>query len=214
MHPIAGTKEFMAVEYAMGYYLHAKVPLLQNDPLTWSVDTDRHVIFNYYHDAESVAWIYLWFLYHRFPSSIYEVLTPNKRAELRTLYEGGGVYFWNGADSRLPVTIGKASILARRFQNIYHGNEELVTPLMLFLHLREAYRNLEKEPQQPPTQDGCSHWPRSLFSLELYETRIAHLQQILEIQSSRGNLAVPVKPTRILLESERQHCNGVHTMHL
>ncbi|KAG7094702.1 hypothetical protein E1B28_005521 [Marasmius oreades] len=46
-------------------------------------------------------------------------------------------------------------------------------------------------------KDPCSHWPRSLFSLELYETHIARFQQTLKKQEGRSIFAVPVKPTRI-----------------
>ncbi|KAG7098613.1 hypothetical protein E1B28_000536 [Marasmius oreades] len=211
--PITGTKEFMAVEYADGNYLYVSqlAPHLRTGPSrilslpSLSIDVDRRVIFNYYHDVESVAWIYLWFLHNRFPSSIHKALTPNKRAELRKLYEESSRYFWAVSVWRANVVTGISSILtelARRFISLYAGNEELVMPLALFEDLREAYENLEKEPQEPRTQDPCFHWPRSLFSLKLYETYIACFQEILDKQNSRGIFTIPVKATCILLESE------------
>ncbi|KAG7098620.1 hypothetical protein E1B28_000542 [Marasmius oreades] len=211
--PIMGTREFMALEYATGKYLYVpqKGACLWTGPSTMpslsllSVDVDRRVIFNYYHDVESVAWIYLWFLHHRFPSLICEVLTPNKRAELRKLHEESRVYFQAGSALRMYVVTGISSILtelARRFISLYAGNEELVMPLALFEDLREAYENLEKEPQEPRTQDPCFHWPRSLFPLKLYETHIARFQAILDKQNSRGVFAMPVKHTRIYVQED------------
>ncbi|KAG7093463.1 hypothetical protein E1B28_007139 [Marasmius oreades] len=176
--PITGTKDFMAVEYARGTYLYT----FEDSPYPWtgsfatlplSVDVDTRVIFNYYHDVESVAWIYLWFLYHCFPSPIYGVLTPNKQAELCKLYEGWE-YFQDKVDQRVDIIDRHLMwTLVRNLRSIYEEYEDFVTPLALFLDLKQAYQKLEKEPQQPRTQDSCFHWPRSLFSLELYEIYIA-----------------------------------------
>ncbi|KAG7094703.1 hypothetical protein E1B28_005522 [Marasmius oreades] len=96
----------MAIEHATGTYLYIPHGVWADDLTPPSVDTalDRRVICNYYHDVESVAWIYLWFLYHRFPSSIYEVLAPNMRAQLRWLYKDGKECFAAGARLRVFVS--------------------------------------------------------------------------------------------------------------
>ncbi|KAG5340937.1 hypothetical protein C0989_012450 [Termitomyces sp. Mn162] len=71
-HPRTGTPAYMAVEYQ--FQLHLFYPLLSlqeiEDTCASHSEKDRFFTFNFYHDLESVYWVYLWFLHYRLPAEL------------------------------------------------------------------------------------------------------------------------------------------------
>ncbi|KAL0066140.1 hypothetical protein AAF712_006764 [Marasmius tenuissimus] len=230
--PITGTKDFTAVEYAQHTYMFqpARTPRVDTTSVPVGEDADsfrqpfdKRVIFNYHHDLESVTWVYSWFLYHRFPPFIYEKLPLDRQAKVQGLCRDGLQYFQvsggpTGILIRRQVIGAGLSELMERFKTIYEGNTLLADPLALFWSLRNAYQTLEMEPQAhvPSTRNPRNHWPRSSFSLKIYEDHINQFQEVLEKQT-RIALTMPVQDSRLFVSEvlekragDDRHGTGSH----
>ncbi|KAJ6511334.1 hypothetical protein C8R47DRAFT_1314332 [Mycena vitilis] len=67
--PRTGTPSFMAVEYQMRKHLYVPRPR-SADPFQPPQPTPKFFNFNYYHDLESVFWLYMWFLHYYPPGAL------------------------------------------------------------------------------------------------------------------------------------------------
>ncbi|KAG6905675.1 hypothetical protein DXG01_001313 [Tephrocybe rancida] len=169
--PKTGTPAFMAVEYQRDKHLflptESSTKLDPMQPPTGRQKTgpqDCKLAYNYYHDLESVYWVYLWFLHRCVPREFY-----NRQSDFSLLHQKAQDLFdcdVSGNAARLEIfTIANYGVLS--WVEIvwpFYGGEpnpqlfHLVGHITLFHDLISAYTALEatevKEQDAVETREG------------------------------------------------------------
>jgi len=190
--PRTGTPEFMAAEYqARKYFQKVKVedhPKLRVVPLT----------FNFYHDLESIFWIYAWSLFYHPPSRC--VVNSEDPLELiGCLKQEAKEWFGCGIEgnsSRLLTVQGaRHADIAYPLEDVYTfetGCSVLLNGLEVVEPLSTAYGDLEGTPLQLITGQHA-RWRHAQFSEALYKEMKSKLRGVLEALND-NKLDVYVRP--------------------
>ncbi|EIW81088.1 hypothetical protein CONPUDRAFT_165310 [Coniophora puteana RWD-64-598 SS2] len=190
--PRTGTPEFMAAEYqARKYFQKVKVedhPKLRVVPLT----------FNFYHDLESIFWIYAWSLFYHPPSPCV-VSSENPLELIGCLKQEAKEWFGCGIEgnsSRLLTVQGaRHADITYPLENVYTfdtGCSVLLNGLEIVAPLSTAYGDLEGTPLQLITGQHA-RWRHAQFSEALYKEMKNKLRGVLEALSG-NKLDVYVRP--------------------
>ncbi|KAG6846912.1 hypothetical protein H0H93_011162 [Arthromyces matolae] len=180
--PRTGTPAFMAAEYLHGKYeltprVSARGALSESDAIEeiqaysekmlqasgpLAVDPHR-TRFNFYHDLESIFWIYIWYLHYRLPKKLMQS-SPN----LTSLKESAESLFWNViAENRQrsnlifvkDASLGLFKILSRIYTPEF---TVLVQNISVREALAQAYASLERT----MPEDGL--WDERKFNVGVY----------------------------------------------
>ncbi|KAG6815579.1 hypothetical protein H0H93_009427, partial [Arthromyces matolae] len=179
--PRTGTPAFMAAEYLHGKYkftsrVSAHGALSMSDLMVQGKanikkhkasgprdDNPHRTRFNFYHDLESIFWIYIWFLHYRLPKKLMQSnpnLTPLKRSADRLFLK---VIAENHERSNLILEEDASVLLLDILGPIYTPEfEHLLESVPSRLALALAYSELE------PTKPVKGLWPKEQFDLEVY----------------------------------------------
>ncbi|KAJ6511347.1 hypothetical protein C8R47DRAFT_731241 [Mycena vitilis] len=191
--PRTGTPSFMAVEYQLRN--HVFLPeITEEDPFQPEQAPPEFFTFNYYHDLESVFWLYTWFLHYYPPGAL--ILDDEAKQILTTSankYLGSNV---GGSSARSLITsVRKAKALENPLQPVYGA----FTPLLFGISgtlgiLINAYKALEAT--TPVMVNGQpQHWDEKNFQDKVYD-------QIQDFFTKLGKTPIfqvddiPVQPLR------------------
>lgn len=172
-----------------------------------SESTAEFFSFNFYHDLESVYWIYLWFLHYRLPRA----LPPSTKAELkdrkRKLFTCG----INGSRFRhLFITTPEGfKAVKETLRNTYGTFGYLVHAINFRRTLVKAYKDIEAT--DPVEVNGVVlHWDKAVFQDEPYDTLSSLFRQILDHMGKRDDSTVMVNlPLKITLpQTSRNKAKG------
>ncbi|EIW83346.1 hypothetical protein CONPUDRAFT_121867 [Coniophora puteana RWD-64-598 SS2] len=196
--PKTGTPAFMAVEYQERRYLfqpHQDPSQFQqmfddddfflskpSQPPIWNLPFAYH----FYHDLESILWLYVWIAHFRPPSPCVPpaVFTPLSNT-LRTL---GNLFFVCGTDgnkTRLgAILTGKAPqnwFISRDLGQIYAGAHSafILKGFMLLRPLVFAYEELESSLPDDTLPSGNPIWRDTHFGSALYDTFCNEVIEVL-----------------------------------
>ncbi|KAG6816598.1 hypothetical protein H0H93_007895, partial [Arthromyces matolae] len=157
--PRTGTPAFMAAEYLQGLYQFTLIGTASGDRKTGLAQAkilakekqqassplvSHRPRFNFYHDLESIFWIYIWFLHHRLPKKLMQ-----SNPDLTSLKESAETLFLNviaANPSRTELIFeGDASVrLLNILAPIYTPEFEILfASIPLRVLLASAYMSLE-----------------------------------------------------------------------
>ncbi|KAG6843464.1 hypothetical protein H0H93_000894, partial [Arthromyces matolae] len=177
--PRAGTPAFMAAEYLRGSYEFTRRAYRRAPPTPDLIArsmadlkelleacaplVDHKTRFNFYHDLESIFWIYIWYLHNRLPKKLMQ-----SNPDLTSLEESAERLFYNviaGNPSRTDLIFEPhASVqLVRILTPIYTPEFQfLVERIPVRAVLDSVYVSLEE------TNRVEGLWPQGQFNFEVY----------------------------------------------
>ncbi|KAJ6477383.1 hypothetical protein C8R47DRAFT_1323353 [Mycena vitilis] len=163
--PRTGTPSFMAAEYQAQrhFFLKPGVLNMEND-----VSPPEFFTFNFYHDLESVFWLYTWFI-HKCPPAELVLLdgAQTALAQSYTTYLDCGIT-GNMVRGSIVYTDSGAISLARPLAKVYGSRSFLLNALESVNIIRNAYKALEAT--EPRLKDGQPmHWQEENFRPQVYD---------------------------------------------
>ncbi|KAF9074801.1 hypothetical protein BDP27DRAFT_1415727 [Rhodocollybia butyracea] len=181
VHPKTGTPDFMATEYQLGKWFFtplksSKIP--RSDDILYT----RHLWFSvhYFHDLESVFWIYLWFIHFMVPSA--------HELNLDTLQWSRDRYFHHpisGSQYRSSLIMNEdgPDELEQDLSSIYthQSHTPLLKPISLCKEISSAYKQLQRtEPEKLKGPDNVDFWrfKKESFAPGLYQTLTDSFQSL------------------------------------
>ncbi|KAG6915563.1 hypothetical protein DXG01_010968 [Tephrocybe rancida] len=137
--------------------------------------------FNFYHDLESVFWIYMYLLHHLFPMN--SVPTDDESLDIITQSVRQRIYCGVGGTMlRTMVITNDATYLKIGviLQDFFPNHLHLLLVLGFVHELAESYRAVESS--QPVTVGGTpQYWTLESFTDDPYKKIISRFQRILDI---------------------------------
>lgn len=179
-------------------------------------------IYNFYHDVESLLWIFIWFLFNRIPLTNIEPPLPilenlrwklpldlvrNVQAvadETQLTYEGleeiralGRKLF--ACDSHGTITrdtfifLGEHKLLEYTLMPVYAKFSHFLDPIKIVLDVKAALERLEASKPTMSSQ-GVLRWDAELFTEELYVQFHSKLQEVIVGIKTSGRSMVNFAP--------------------
>ncbi|KAJ7675771.1 hypothetical protein DFH06DRAFT_977041, partial [Mycena polygramma] len=142
--PWTGTPPFMAVEYQAQMHLFLKSPgSINMVKLSKLTPSPRFFTFNFYHDLESVFWLYTWFLHKCPPARL--TLGDDARKVLVQSYTNHLDCGIVGTALRASIILADAGVhvLAGELVKVYGNTSFLLNGLGSVSIIRDAYEVLE-----------------------------------------------------------------------
>ncbi|KAJ7625013.1 hypothetical protein DFH06DRAFT_1229583 [Mycena polygramma] len=165
--PRTGTPSFMAVEYQLRE--HVFLPEITADPFQPEELPPKFFTFNYYHDIESVFWLYTWFLHYYPPGALTlndetkQILTVSANKYLGCNVGG------NSFRSLLIISVRRAKELEDALKPVYGAFSSLLFGISGTLgFLINAYRALEATAPVMVNNEP-QHWHENNFQNEIYD---------------------------------------------
>ncbi|KAJ6511328.1 hypothetical protein C8R47DRAFT_1094681 [Mycena vitilis] len=168
LEPRTGTPSFMAVECQLRD--HVFLPeITEEDPFQPEEIPPKFFTFNYYHDIESVFWLYTWFLHYYPPGALIlddeakQILTTSATEYLDSNVGG------SGARTLLITSVRQAKELENPLKPVYGAFTSLLFGISGTLGiLINAYKALEAT--TPVMVNGQpQHWDEENFRYEVYD---------------------------------------------
>ncbi|KAH7098320.1 hypothetical protein BKA62DRAFT_713726 [Auriculariales sp. MPI-PUGE-AT-0066] len=185
--PVTGTPEFMAVEYQAAKYLFLRQSDKEKSEPGISLAAHRKMLlFNYYHDLESVMWVhYHYFLTHVLPISDEELKTVgDKFRRLKSLEIEVFNTDTSGNASRQRI-ISAYQLLELRGEicdlQFHGGITDLAMGLDMNARLRDAYTRLEDVKRGIRIGENGMRWPDGDFQDEPYNEYIDLLNKGIDM---------------------------------
>ncbi|KAG6908561.1 hypothetical protein DXG01_004194, partial [Tephrocybe rancida] len=194
--PLMGTPSFMAVEYQEQSYLFLPQPTLETVEKLFETDSEDLAClpgtwsppyrYNFYHDLESVFWIYAWFLHHFLPTKFHNseknlaLISDSVRQRLDC-----GL---RGSRSRTRIICDQSKLLdmAHMLMDHYYSSmKQLVWPLGILLDVTEGYRAVEATDPGVAEDKPCA-WDTGTFTEEPYHKTQARFQELLTYIEAHG----------------------------
>ncbi|KAG6915561.1 hypothetical protein DXG01_010966 [Tephrocybe rancida] len=134
--------------------------------------------FNFYHDLESVFWIYVWFLHHFLPTEVFDKsksLDPIDESVDATIHHGLG---GSQARTRILTHDREVRTMSEMLRKFYSNMWPMLSALSIAGCLNKSYSALEMT--QPVTLNGePRYWNPEYFTDEPYEDIRAKFLNIL-----------------------------------
>ncbi|EIW83350.1 hypothetical protein CONPUDRAFT_164312 [Coniophora puteana RWD-64-598 SS2] len=186
--PKTGTPAFMAVEYQERRYMfrprqNFRTVLDDDDvflsqPHIWNLP----FAYNFYHDLESILWLYVWMAHYRPPSPcVPPALVTSVSLTLRT----EGNYFFvcgTGGNQKRSGGISDGRLLSRDVGRVYAGaRSAYMLKVFSFVHpLGSAYTALQSSLPDDTLPSGNPIWMDTHFGSALYDEFCDHVTEVLE----------------------------------
>ncbi|KAJ6477386.1 hypothetical protein C8R47DRAFT_1323354 [Mycena vitilis] len=177
--PRTGTPSFMAVEYQSQSHLFGSPASLE------------FFTFNFYHDLESVFWLYVWSL-HKCPPATLTLGDDHTNILLQSTADhlDCGI---TGASLRSAVLTRRANILVYQLKPVYAERSYLLDALESRSVIRAAYETLEDKEPWRNAAGKALHWDQENFESQVYDDFRKCFQDIRD-KLLTLNDDVPVKP--------------------
>ncbi|KAG6823324.1 hypothetical protein H0H87_001354 [Tephrocybe sp. NHM501043] len=178
---------FMAIEYQ--HITH----MFKSGNRTWdqmqSIVGDRHrkvkdqtslfFTFNFYHDLESIFWVYAWFLHHYIPTKAHD----HARNHDDVSHSAHTFIYCNikGNSDRDSLLLDQDKLLAMidMLTEVYSQTvAPLIDPIVIGSRIALGYKALERT--EPVQVDGKPHhWDANNFSKEVYNDIVQAFENVL-----------------------------------
>ncbi|KAI0053125.1 hypothetical protein FA95DRAFT_1674534 [Auriscalpium vulgare] len=164
--PRTGTPAFMAMEYQARQYFFLPNPdnIFSAKPVEF--------IFNFYHDLESVFWIFVYFIHFRPPITL-----QDKPEELVETVRQSAIQYLSdniqGNSSRYALVALGTYHLCSQLAPLYGDESWLLSGVQVVHTLRSAYRVLENMPMS----DG--RWNEDCFTSQPYSDIMKRLSKLM-----------------------------------
>lgn len=200
----------MAVEYQAKKHLFAPSVVPQPTSELFKIDFTKppandataFFTYNYYHDVESVYWMYLWWLHHYIPAVI-DTQAPSIAQSLTLMQVQAGELF-NPFSTISPCSperlsllmTGNADFVLQRLLPVYEPCLPVLLGTYFVGDLKEAYTNLEACTPQETTQGTqvIRRWKETDFHDDLYTAFWDKMEESLRRLNNLHSHAV--KPLR------------------
>ncbi|KAG6915560.1 hypothetical protein DXG01_010965 [Tephrocybe rancida] len=214
-NPRTGTPPFMAVEYQQQEHLfyppmNATVFHKVFEDLLMGRKPDPKIPirppfrFNFYHDLESVFWIYVHFLHHLFPKNS----VPNDDESLDIIAQSARQSIYcgvEGATLRTMVITHTAVRIGVMLQDFFPNHLYLLSALEFAEDMAKSYTAVESS-QPVIVGDTPQYWSLEFFTSDPYNKIISQFQSILDVivDRSKADGDVPA----LLLDLHRRKRKG------
>lgn len=136
--------------------------------------------FNYFHDLESVLWMFIWFIFQRIPVSLFSLLSKSIINRLRTQCQRLFACGPEGSTDRLLLLRGCEHAAWELLELLFVANTGLdfLTPALedLIGSFRAWYTAVEST--TPVDVGGSLRWSDDVFKTEYYEKLVDALLDI------------------------------------
>ncbi|PSR78403.1 hypothetical protein PHLCEN_2v7417 [Hermanssonia centrifuga] len=208
-----GTPAFMAVEYQMRKYLYSVTAPLDNIyDLSSKGESVKRLTFtyNFYHDLESLIWLYAWAVYFRPPllrvppSSGTEELLRSEGHQFfacgiegnteRTLVVNNGL-----RDNRLITDVINAIVYGPT-----SGCRFLIGGMETIRHLAQGYHDIQSLPTNDSLRNGTAIWSADRFTYDLYKKFDESLEKVADLIKEVGD-TFPMRHISSRREKTKRH---------
>ncbi|KAG6915562.1 hypothetical protein DXG01_010967 [Tephrocybe rancida] len=208
-----GTPSFMAVEYQQQRHLFSPRRKPSYKPFECyrmgrKSDRKRPIRpsfrFNFYHDLESVFWIYVYFLHHLFPMNSVptddESLDDIAQSARQRIYCG-----IQGAMLRTMVITDGDTIeeIAAMLENFFPNHLHLLSALGFACNMAESYAAVQSS-QPVIVGDTPQYWSLESFTDDPYKKIISLFQRILNLIVKHSNVDGDVPALLLDLHSRKR----------
>ncbi|KAJ6477384.1 hypothetical protein C8R47DRAFT_1289190 [Mycena vitilis] len=187
--PRTGTPSFMAAEYQSQEHLFKEIPFVRKRN---RIPSPTFFTFNFYHDLESVFWLYAWFL-HQCPPARLTLSDEEKKLLLKShadyIHCGiGGTALRNG----LVLKGDGVTRLVDQLATVYRDIDFLLDGLGSLEILRAAYKLLEATEPRRDKEGNPLHWEETNFQPQVYD-KFRQCFQVIRGDLSKLEDTVPVQ---------------------
>ncbi|KAI0040043.1 hypothetical protein FA95DRAFT_1550163 [Auriscalpium vulgare] len=188
-----GTPAFMATEYQARQYsfLPPEEEIMSFSEEIVSLPEDEF-LFNFYHDLESVFWIFAWFIHYRPPAITLQNKSEHVFEKVRT---SATALFSNdvqGNSARGSLVVGgRPTNIYRSLKPLYGDLKWLLSGANVVENLKLAYEDLEKKPRK----DGT--WGADCFTIQPYSAMKTRFSKLLS-KLVQDQVDFPVEELRFL----------------
>lgn len=212
----------MAVEYQERRYIFNPIANRRKPMDVVKFQQPRNIprpfAYNFYHDLESLMWLYIWFMIYHPPVHCVPESKLDSGASAEALLAVGDEYFSCGIDGSIP----RYKMLEHGWDTIellmYEAPVEIVYDKCRFLlagldtitHISQAYRELERFATSDNRSTPHLAWRADQFSTGIYRKFRDVFQTVLDMKEADSGFGHEVLLMR-QLSSDSQSRKRLHT---